>query len=105
MGLLSEIMIYTQRQDITALEDSQYRSHKAFYGIEPFLTAEQRQWLMIQLQSINSISGKLTDPGEDFEENLLGTRAQLRQLIDETHQRLYTDLFGNANETETAPAS
>ena len=93
MGLLSEIFVHTKRQDVTALEEAQYRAQKAFYGLEAYLDGDQRQWLVQQLKSINSLSRKLSEPTEEYEENLLATKVQLRQMIDETHQRLFSSLF------------
>ncbi|MCG8316195.1 MAG: hypothetical protein MI976_23535 [Pseudomonadales bacterium] len=93
MGLLSEIYVHTKRQDITALEEAQYRSQKAFYGLEAYLEPTHRQWLIQQLENIYGLSRKLSEPTEEYEENLLATKVQLRQMIDESHQRLFDALF------------
>lgn len=93
MGLLSDIYIETQRVDSTALEESYHRAQQALYQVEPFLSPGHREWLMQQLTSIYGLSRKLADPMNEYEENLLASKTRLRQLIDETHQGLYTLLF------------
>lgn len=93
MGQLSEIYVYTEAQDATALEESLHRLNQAFFGLEPFLKDDARDWLTRQIQAIGKLSNRLADSATEYEENLLANKSSLRQMIDETHQKLYPSLF------------
>lgn len=105
MGLLSEVYVNTERQDSTALEETIHRVNKAYFGLEPFLTNDMRDWMTQQIKGISGLSNKLAEPNQEYEENLLATKTTLRQLIDETHEKLFPALFiteRNANGEEQA---
>lgn len=95
MGLLSELYVNTEGQDRTALDESLHRLNQAFFGLEPFLDQLTREWLTNQIKAIAKLSNRLADSSAEYEENLLANKTSLRQMIDETHQKLYPSLFAN----------
>lgn len=103
MALLADVFVLTERLDAAALQETLHQARKHKFALEPFLNTEEKQWLTQQYKSIAKLSTELSDPLQEYEENLLATKTSLRNLIDETHKGLYPMLFsGDAGVQEDA---